>query len=100
MKLVWSYAITDGTYIENDVFKETPESQLEYWTKLQVIHLILYPSSQPTQPKHHAAGKPQHWPCNRQTPHSDSPYCLTPKNDTLSSLETSMLHKTSSRAQD
>ena len=40
------------------MFKETPKSQVKYWTRLQAIHLILNPSSQPTQPKLHAAGKP------------------------------------------
>ena len=51
MQSVQSYATRDGNYIENNMFKETPKSQVKYWTRLQAIHLILNPSSQPTQPK-------------------------------------------------
>ena len=69
------------------MFKETIKPQLKYWTRLQSIQLILNPSSQPTQPKHHAAGKLQYWPWNRHTQHSGWPFCVTPKNDMLSSLE-------------
>ena len=76
---VQSYAVRDRKYIENDMFKETPKPQLKYWTRLQAIHVIQNLSSQPTQPKLHAAGKPHHWPWNLQTQHSGWPFCVTPK---------------------